>query len=143
MNSSPKTNFIIGHQSYPNFLKTCQKRANFDVQLWNWFLVMNSYSTLQVCMKFTYMLHCHWLGFSSFILNFGQCVLIFIKSSKKEKWVSECRFNSKIFVSLWETECKINFEILRAKMLSVVFHKKSVFFLCQFFFWQFPINSFD
>ena len=28
--------------------------ANFDVQLWNWFLVMNSYSTLQVCMKFAY-----------------------------------------------------------------------------------------
>ena len=26
----------------------------FDVQLWNWFLVMNSYSTLQVCMKFAY-----------------------------------------------------------------------------------------
>ena len=27
-------------------------RANFDVQLWSWFLVINSYSTLQVCMKF-------------------------------------------------------------------------------------------
>ena len=26
----------------------------FDVQLWNWFFVMNSYSTLQVCMKFVY-----------------------------------------------------------------------------------------
>ena len=32
----------------------CQMHANFDVQLWNWFLVMNSYSTLQVCMKFAY-----------------------------------------------------------------------------------------
>ena len=29
-------------------------RANFDVQLWNWFLVMNSCSTLQIYMKFTY-----------------------------------------------------------------------------------------
>ena len=28
--------------------------ANFDVQLWKWFLVMNSYSTLQLCMKFAY-----------------------------------------------------------------------------------------
>ena len=28
--------------------------ANFDVQLWNWFLMINSYSTLQVCMKFAY-----------------------------------------------------------------------------------------
>ena len=28
--------------------------ANFDFQLWNWFLVINSYSTVQVCMKFAY-----------------------------------------------------------------------------------------
>ena len=36
----------------------CQIRANFDVQqdvqLWNLFLAMNSYSILQVCMKFAY-----------------------------------------------------------------------------------------
>ena len=49
------------------YWKTCQMCANFDVQLWNWFFVMNSYSTPQVCMKFAYIVTV------TFILNFGQC----------------------------------------------------------------------
>ena len=40
---------VLEHSKGAQFSKMCQKRPNFDVQLWNWFLVIN-----YVCMKFAY-----------------------------------------------------------------------------------------
>ena len=68
MNSSPKIKFLSApvqaasgektkrrYWSTQKELKIAQFSKNVpNVQLWNWFLVMNSYSTLQVCMKFAY-----------------------------------------------------------------------------------------
>ena len=39
-------------QKEPNFPKKCQMHPNYDVQLWNWFLTINSDSTHQKWMKF-------------------------------------------------------------------------------------------
>ena len=57
MNSSPKINTGLLKKSLkePNFLKMCQMHANFEVQLWVWFLWwIHILHFNKVCVKFPY-----------------------------------------------------------------------------------------